>query len=507
MSRAPAFWLSAVAWPPAALAGAPGATWPPEVERALELAAENRPELDKLLDHYSAEGDPEKLEAARFLIANMEGHGYIVNAFFDEAGNEVEFDALAYPDYDRANAAFQQLEQAHGPLHYARARFIEDLKTITAGFLIENIDLAFEAWRGRPWAKGISFGAFCEHILPYRGSNEPLEPWRAACTARLAELTAGLKDPQDLAAAAQLVLRESQRWVEFSSLYYLHPTDQGFSEMLESRRGRCEDTSNMVGYGLRASAIVAAQDYTPYWADRDNNHAWEVLLDVQGHGRAGLAHRAAKIYRKTYSIQRESLGFLRQESEAVPRWLAGLNYRDVTAEYMETTDVTVTLTKPAPEGTRFAYLCVFNGGEWQPVHWSRIEGGQATFARMGRRVAYLPAYYIDDKVVPAAAPLLLGASGGVDMLDGGPESLAITVGPKPTRGAGGAPPAVVVTPGSRYELFLWDDEWRTLGLRSIDDEPVTFEAVEQDRLYWLVAEGSQRLERIFTMANGRRVGW
>ncbi len=493
--------------PLAPVAAGPGEVRPPEVQRALELSAGNRQELEKVLDHYGAAGDPEKIEAARFLVTNMEGHGYVVNAFFDQSGNEVEFDALAYPDYDRANAAFEQLEQAHGPLHYDRKQFVEDLKTITAGFLIENIDLAFEAWRGRPWAHGIPFGVFCEHILPYRGSNEPLEPWRAACMARLAGLTAEQKDPHDLASAAQLIHRESQRWVEFSSLYYLHPTDQGFSEMLESRRGRCEDTSNMVGYALRASAVVAAQDYTPYWADRDNNHAWEVLLDAQGRGRTGLAHRAAKIYRKTYSIQRDSLGFVRQESEAVPRWLSGLNYRDVTDEYMETTDVTVSLTNPAPEGTRFAYLCVFNGGEWQPVHWSRIEGGQATFARMGRRVAYLPAYYVDDKVVPAAAPLLLGAPGGVNVLDGGPESLAITVGPQPPRGTGSAPPSVVVKPGARYELFLWDDAWRSLGMRSVNDEPVTFEAVEQDRLYWLVAEGSQRLERIFTMANGRRVGW
>jgi hypothetical protein len=126
---------------------------------------------------------------------------------------------------------------------------------------------------------------------------------------------------------------------------------------------------------------------------------------------------------------------------------------------------------------------------------------------MGRRIAYLPAYYIGDTVVPAAAPFLLGAPGGVDVLDGGPDAITITVGPEPRRGAGSAPPVVAVKPGSRYELFLWDDEWRSLGLRSVNDEPVTFESVEQDRLYWLVAEGSQRLERIFTIGNGRRVGW
>jgi hypothetical protein len=486
---------------PASLAPA-GSPWPAEVERALERAGANRPELERVLEHCRRDADPEKLRAAEFLVANMEGHGYVVNAFFDEAGNEAGFDALAYPDFAHADAAFRALEASRGPLHYARKAFVADLEAITAAYLIEDIDLAFEAWRGRPWASAVSFEAFCEHILPYRGSNEPIEPWRAACTARLAGPVAALADPRDAAAAAQLVRREAQRWVGFDSLYYLHPTDQGYAEMCATRRGRCEDTSNMLLYAFRASAVVAAQDYTPWWADRDNNHAWEVLLDEQGRGRSGLAHRAAKVYRKTYSIQPDSLGFARHEGESVPRWLEGLNYRDVTAEYMETTDVTVRLAAAAPEGARFAYLCVFNAGEWRPICWARIEDGQAHFARMGRRIAYLPAYFVDGAVVPAAPPFLLGAPGGVRLLDGGAGAIAITAGP---RGAEG--PAVTVKPGARYELFAWDGGWQSLGLREVGEAGAAFDAVPGNRLYWLVAEGSDRLERIFTVEDGRRTGW
>ena len=45
---------------------------PDDLERALRLAGDNRPELEKVLDYYS--NHPEdglKLKAAKFLIANM----------------------------------------------------------------------------------------------------------------------------------------------------------------------------------------------------------------------------------------------------------------------------------------------------------------------------------------------------------------------------------------------------------------------------------------------------
>jgi hypothetical protein len=476
--------------------GETAAAWPPQVEEALAKAGENRPELVRVLDHYQRQGEPLKLEAAEFLIANMDGHGYIVHGFFDEEGNEIAFDALDYASYREALAAFDALEAEHGTIDYERKRFEPDLETITAEFLIENIDLAFAAWREKPWASQITFEAFCEYILPYRGSNEPVESWRPACMKRLAHLTSQLDDPADLQAAGRAVRAEAGRWVGFSELYYLHPTDQGFTEMLDAGLGRCEDISNMLSYAFRACAVMSATDYTPYWADRDNNHAWEVLLDSAGRGRAGLSHRAAKIYRKTFSIQRDSLGAVKTADEKVPRWLAGRNYRDVTPDYMDTTDVAVRLTADRPQGARFAYLCVFNGGEWRAIHWSPIEGDRATFANMGRRIAYLPAYYVDEEPVPAAAPFILAKDGKVRILDGAGDEVVTIDLTETTQAETG------------YELFVWDGGWKTVERRSADSEkPAIFEAVPAGRLYWLVADGSRRLERIFTVEDGKSVHW
>ena len=217
----------------------------------------------------------------------MEGHGYIVTRLFDKEKNEVPYDALQYATFKEALEALEALEDEHGELEFGRKRFDRDLDVITADFTIENIDLAFKAWRGKPWAKNLTFEAFCEHVLPYRGSNEVLNPWRVACMERYEGLERRMKNPEDPKEAASLIGPDVHQWVKFSDLYYLHPTDQGFDEMTEMGKGRCEDITNMMMYAMRANAVACAADYTPLWADRDNNHAWEVTLDANGRGERG----------------------------------------------------------------------------------------------------------------------------------------------------------------------------------------------------------------------------
>jgi len=485
------------------------------VEQALESAGKNRAELVAVLDHYSDGVDPLKLEAALFLIGNMDGHGYTVTALYDKEKNEIPFEALDYKNFGEAQAAIDALEKEHGPLDFTLKRFDDDLKTITSEFLIENIDCAFRAWRERPWAAELSFEAFREWVLPYRCSNEPLNSWRPACMERYVDLPKTMTAPGDIKEAGGKMSGDVHSWMGFSTLFYLHPTDQGFDEMSRRRQGRCEDISNMISYALRANAIPCAADYTPYWANRDNNHAWEVLLDADGQGRAGLSNRAAKIYRKCYSIQKRNLGCIKNDDEEVPRWLSRKSYQDVTDQYLDTTDVTVALAEALPDGQRFAYICVFNGGEWKAIHWGWIEDGSVTFPGMGRGIAYLPAYFVDKKIVPAAPPFILGSDGAVRLLDSdsgrSSKEIAIEIAAvapvTPDADTRRDKPMVVVKPGKTYELFVWKKGWQSLGKKEAGDDPVSFDAAPAGRLFWLVEENSRRLERIFTTEEGKQIWW
>ena len=321
------------------------------LEFALEKAGDNRAELEAVLQHYP--NGSQKHIAACFLIENMAGHNYTELLFYNHQDELVEFDSLSYENYEAASVAMAALEQERGEVHYAKGEVIEDTQIISSAYLIENIDLAFLGWKSNPWSKDLSFEDFCEYVLPYRGSNEPVESWRSELMEQFKDLKDEMVDPSDSKEAGRLLEQKANAIIGFDPIFYLHPTDQGYSEMKRRGMGRCEDITNMQIYARRAGGVAVASDYTPHWAKSGNNHAWSVVIGADGKGYAPISGIAAKVYRKTYSEQLDSLGAKLNEGEGAPRWLKKKYYKDVTDSYVKTTDVVVKL---APNDER---VCVF----------------------------------------------------------------------------------------------------------------------------------------------------
>ena len=201
--------------------------YPPDVADALRRAGDNRAELEKVINYFESSGDSLMLEAAYFLIGNMEGHNYAVIAYYDTSGNEVEIDVNAYPDFKAILAYLNTIESERGEIEYEKKEVLEDLENIKADFLINQIEYSFKAWRELPWAKNASFDNFKEYILPYRGSNEPLEPWREYFFEKYHAIDTIMADPYDPIEAARLINKDVRSYFGFNERYYLHPTDQG----------------------------------------------------------------------------------------------------------------------------------------------------------------------------------------------------------------------------------------------------------------------------------------
>jgi len=51
------------------------------------------------------------------------------------------------------------------------AVYSTDLKTLSAQYLIEHMNTAFDTWKKHPWLKNIDFETFCKYILPYTTEN------------------------------------------------------------------------------------------------------------------------------------------------------------------------------------------------------------------------------------------------------------------------------------------------------------------------------------------------
>lgn len=498
------------------------ASYPPDVAAALDSAGANRAQLEAVLSHFESEGDSLKLDAAYFLIGNMEDHSYVTFKLHDTVDTEIEFNVLDYPDFKTLLAACDTLEDIHGTLDFSKKDQIYDLKTITSEFLIKQIDLAFQAWREKPWAKDMSYECFRDYVLPYRGSGEPLEPWRSYFMLKYHGIESKMSDPSDPIEAAKLINDDVMKWFKFDERFYYHPTDQGLKEMMLNGMGRCEDMTNVTIYAFRANGLAVTSDYTPHWANSGNNHAWNSIVTLDGKvipfmgaecspGDYKLHNKAAKVYRKMFGKRKSNLIFQDRKQEKVPGWLAGKSYIDVTSNYVDVSDVKVTFEKEIPDSVDIAYLCVFNSGEWRAIHWARIEDGAALFTDMGTDIAYIPALYINEEIVPYGEPFILQADDTQHkLLSDTDKTIDVTVTSTTKREKAVSTDGIAktfLTKDQEYELFYWSDGWQSIGKKAAGDKPIKFKKAPSGGLYWLVATDSDKEERIFTIEDGEQVWW
>ncbi|RKX26415.1 MAG: hypothetical protein DRP47_08215 [Candidatus Zixiibacteriota bacterium] len=496
--------------------------YPDNVISVLEKTGDNRPDLEKTLIYFADKGDTLMYQAACFLIGNMEGHKYVIFKFCDTSGEEVEINALAYPNYDSLLADVYRIEDVRGEINYEKDVLINDMDTISADYLIENIELAFEVWRSKPWARGLSFETFCEGVLPYRGSSEPLESWRREFMKKYENLAGKMADSTDPVEAACLINDDIKTWFGFDRRFYFHPTDQGLREMLANGLGRCEDMTNLAIYAMRANGLAVTSDYTPHWANASGNHAWNAITTPEGEvipfmgaeanpRKYNLWRKLAKVYRKAFGQQADNLVFIKDSAQKVPRWLGGKSYKDVTSAYVTVSDVTMRFAEPVPDSIPFAYLSVFNSGKWRAIHWGKIVDNAALFSDMGTGVAYLPMFYLNEELTPAGSPFILEDDGSIRELTAFPEketTLKLISETNPTiEGSATNIEKSALKPGKEYELFYWNEDcWQSVGKTVAGEEPMEITA-PSGALYRLIVSGSRDDERIFTWDDGQQIWW
>ena len=395
------------------------------LEDALELAGSNRPELQKVLDHYA--DDSLKLEAAKFLIRYMPGHtSYADTVTIKRYALAVDSIASSMKEEENINLICKAIDQMAHKMGIDTLKQVEDCQIITADYLIRNIDVAFYDWQQGPWAKHVSFDDFCEWILPYKvEENQPLDDWRS----RLKTFHTG--STYELAYCDQL--RNSPlaatKILNGTLAFVLHPrTDAAVlypNIPMEYRAhipcGRCNDYSYMTAIIFRSHGIPTSVDYTPQWAKRSMGHSWNAVLcdDGQLFSFEGIASKLdekqplvevrAKIYRHTYSWNKELVN-LNNSGEEVPKEFQDIFVRDVTKEIIHCSDVTLKVHKTKH---KYAYLHVFDNQKWVPVAYGTIKKGKATFKDMGQNIMYLPAVYTDGKMEPIAAPFILNYDGSI----------------------------------------------------------------------------------------------
>lgn len=422
------------------------------LNNALEQAKENQPELKKVLFHYR--NNPEKLAAAKFLIKNMiSAYGendkklQICDAFYDQYDSLMQvhqYDSLMYLFiYSRKAEWDRQVDSLWND--YKRKNIKEpwkelfcDLQKMTSLQLINEIDLSFISWKSNVYMRDCTFDDFCEYILPYRRMNGLIID-----NARNVFYERHGKD----------FFRQSDKDMveEVDSLLYLyrHLTHSAFAGVdipiltaatfERLRHGTCEQRCWFNSLLLSSLGMAVAIDFVPAWGNRNNSHTWNVIIkdgkslafesfwdsdrwkykriyNNQEVDKRWGRFRLPKVYRHTFKQHIEGPLCDEIPKEDIPLLFQNTCKKDVSHEYFETVDITVSLEN-IPHQSKYAYLCVFNHNQWQPVQWGKINNGKTIFKQMGKGIVYLPMYCINQTMLPAGLPFLLKDDGSLRYLE------------------------------------------------------------------------------------------
>lgn len=375
------------------------------LEKALELAGENRAELEKVLERYGSDpADSLEYEAARFLIANMPYYYYYEGELLD---NYMEYYSIlneSMEKYETPDSAINAIKRKYGPFSYSALKKKYDIEEIDSAYLCHNIDWAFKVWREQPWGKNVSFEEFKEQILPYRIGDERPEYWREeyhdVFDKRFKEEYLALADSVDIEDPIQAAIFISkdlmgERVPRFTTAAPASLPSVG-PKVAWNKSGSCKELSDFVVYACRAVGIPCAIDFMPIRENRYANHSWvsykakngdlyyhEFLWGVH-ETRNSLIHTdpKLKVFRNTFGLDMEAYGKARKyRDKLLPKYRAP-HVKDMTESYAK--DFTPSLRIPESginkgKMPRVVYLCGNAQREWLPLEWAEFNRNGLVF--------------------------------------------------------------------------------------------------------------------------------
>lgn len=402
----------------------------PYLNEALELAGDNRHELEAVLDHYS--GDSLKLAAAHFLIANMPEH-------YSYRSNKID-------DYYRiANDIFisglSREQQRDTLLYISRTQFpdidkdtISDVRVIKSDFLIRSIDQAFHEWETRPWARHLTFDEFCEWLLPYKTVElQSLDSWRDTLSTYYTWGLNNMVHDDDMYETAVNAVNTVRNEIGWRTKPYGLWDEQGYSllsatSMHRITFGTCRDYVTLAVSTYRSVGIPCVIDETPYWGRYRAGHSWYTILNNRGEeltsewdvsSMPGTAFftdkRIPKVYRNTYAINRERQEYARSSAYKHP---FNVCQKDVTDQYFRTSDIEIPIFSDISLAENYVYIATFTGirTDWSIVDFGRLSSGKACFSKMGRNVLYIVLGYDGRMLRPISLPFILHTDGSIQYI-------------------------------------------------------------------------------------------
>ena len=410
---------------------------------ALKAAGNNKSELKAVLKHYrTVDKDPEKLKAAKYLIANMPAHySYrdtaAINSYYSQA---LEILGTG-PSPDWQRDTLRQISDTQYP-NISR-NIISDVEVMTADYLIYSIDHAFKQWKTQPWAKHLSYDEFRDWILPYKVTDlQSLDAWRDTLSMHYSDSISIVTDPDDqrntIYGAIEIVRNELHS--KLSEIgHRVIWEDRGSIPMRSAATwvrmtyGSCYDYVTMGTAVFRSLGLPVAVDQVPCWGRNRDGHSWYVFPDDRGREQATINsiimpagmqfypyERIPKVWRSTYDINRDIVRYRNSAKFIYPFEIC---QQDVTNKYNLTSDIEIRIDKEKVRGLKdkkYVYVAMaVNGGgpQWNVLDFGMIKKGKACFKNMGRNILYIVLGYNGHKLIPVSCPFILNKRGEIEYVE------------------------------------------------------------------------------------------
>lgn len=409
---------------------------------ALKAAGNNRKELKAVLKHYrSVDKDPEKLKAAKYLIANMPAHySYrdtaAINRYYSQA---LEILGTG-PSPDWQRDTLRQISETQFP--GLTSDIISDVQVMTADYLIYSIDHAFKQWKTQPWAKHLSYEEFRDWVLPYKVLDlQSLDNWRDVLSKYYSDSISKVTDHADqrnTIYGAIEIIRNEIHYKQSAIGHRVIWEDRGSIPMRSAATwvrmtyGSCYDYVTMGISVFRSLGFPAAVDQVPAWGRNSEGHSWYVFPDDRGREQATINsiimpagmqfypyERIPKVWRSTYTINRDVVKYRNTAKFVHPFDLCSF---DVTKKYNVTSDLDIEIDHEKIKqlkDKRYVYIAmaVNSGGpQWKVLDFGLLKRGKAHFNNMGRNMLYIILGYDGLRLKPISNPFVLNKAGKIRVI-------------------------------------------------------------------------------------------
>lgn len=154
-----------------------------------------------------------------------------------------------------------------------------DAKSLSADFLLENVEYAYKARAEFPWAKTVPDSVFLNDVVAYANLNENRESWRKDFYERFKKYVAPCKTMREAIDSVNKNVRD-ELLVDYNTKR--EKPDQAPYESMRQHMASCSGLSILLTDAFRAVGIPSRVAGTPAWHDDRGNHNWnEVWIDGQ----------------------------------------------------------------------------------------------------------------------------------------------------------------------------------------------------------------------------------